>query len=119
MVRTWCLLSAANLILLVNDFSEFGVVIHQLAGRSFWIGGYAGLQALEWIKQDVIVLLIGLLVMLAVSVAKEKNVNVLGVIDRQILPVRWLIYYILFFAVLLFGMYGSQYDAGQFIYMQF
>lgn len=119
MVRTWCLLFAANLILLVNNFSEFRVIIRQLVGYSFLIGDHVSLAALGWIKQDAIVLVAGLLILLAVSIAKEKSIDVLVMIDRQILPVRWLIYYILFFAVLLFGMYGSQYDAGQFIYMQF
>ena len=59
------------------------------------------------------------MVVLAVSIGKEKNVNILAFIDHQVLPVRWLIYYILLFGILLFGMYGSQYDAGQFLYMQF
>ncbi|MBD5549665.1 MAG: MBOAT family protein [Lachnospiraceae bacterium] len=119
MVRTWCILLGANMILQVNDFSEFGVIIRQLVGRSFWIGGYGSLEALGWIKQDAVVLLIGLLMVLLMSAAKEKNVDVFEVVDRQVLPIRWIVYYILFFAVLLFGMYGSKYDAGQFLYMQF
>lgn len=119
MIRTWILLFAANVILQVNNFSELLIIIRQLTGRSLWVGGYVGLPALGWIKQDAVILVIGLLVLLLVSVAKEKNVNVLGVIDRQVLPIRWIIYYALLFAVLLFGMYGSQYDASQFIYMQF
>ena len=59
------------------------------------------------------------MIVLFVSVMEEKNVKVLEVIDRQRLPVRWSVYYILLFSVLLFGIYGSGYDAGQFLYMQF
>ena len=55
----------------------------------------------------------------AVSCMQEKEIDVLGLIDRQKLPVRWGIYYILLFTVFLFGIYGASYDAGQFLYGMF
>ena len=119
MVRTWCVLFVANMILQAEDFGEFLVMVRQLIGRSFFVGGRVSLSALGWIRQDGVVLAAGLLMVLFVSVMEEKNVKVLEVIDRQRLPVRWSVYYILLFSVLLFGIYGSGYDAGQFLYMQF
>lgn len=119
MVRTWALLLVANVILQVSSFNEFCMIVRRIVGSSFLAGDSISLTALGWIRQDAVVLTAGLLVLTGISIAKERNVNVLEVIDRQILPVRWIIYYALFFAVLFFGMYGSQYDAGQFIYMQF
>ena len=119
MVRTWCVLFVANMILQAEDFGEFLVMARQLVGRSFFVGGRVSLSALGWIRQDGVVLAAGLLMVLFVSVMEEKNVKVLEVIDRQRLPVRWSVYYILLFSVLLFGIYGSGYDAGQFLYMQF
>ena len=119
MVRTWGLLFVANIILQIHSFKEFFTIFHQLIGRSFFSGGYISLSVLGWGKQEVIVLIAGLLLLLLISVLKEKNKNILEIIDKQVLPVRWAVYYVLLFSVLLFGMYGSQYDAGQFLYMQF
>lgn len=119
MVRTWGLLLIANVILQVQSFKEFYTAVRQIVGRSFFIGDSISLSALHWIGQDAVVLGAGLLVLLLISIWKEKNVNILNWLDTRILPVRWGIYYLLLFSVLLFGMYGSQYDASQFLYMQF
>lgn len=119
MVRTWGFLLVANVILQVQNFKEFCTAVRQIVGRSFFIGDTVSLFALDWLKQDAVVLGSGLLVLFGISAAKEKNVNILDWLDNRILPVRWGIYYLLIFSVLLLGMYGSQYDAGQFLYMQF
>lgn len=119
MLRTWGLLLTANVILQVQSFGDFYTAVRQIAGRSFFIGDQISLSALHWIGQDVAVLGAGLFVLLIISVCKEKNVNILNWLDARIMPVRWGIYYLLLFGVLLFGMYGSQYDVGQFLYMQF
>lgn len=119
MVRTWSLLFTANVILQVHNLREFLAVFRRLIGCSFLDGAYVSLSALGWIRQDAFVLAAGLLILLWVSILKEKNKDVLEIIDKQILLVRWTVYYALLFSVLLFGMYGSQYDAGQFLYMQF
>ena len=37
----------------------------------------------------------------------------------QNLVFRWILYYGLLFAVILFGFYGPGYDAGEFIYQNF
>ena len=119
MVRTWALLFIANVILQVQNFKDFYTAVRQIVGRSFFIGDYISLSALNWIWQDTVVLGVGLLILLLVSVGKEKNVNILSWLDTKILPIRWGVYYLLFFGVILFGMYGSQYDTAQFLYMQF
>jgi len=119
MVRTWVLLLVANVILQVGNFKDFCVVVRQIAGRSFFSGGYITLSTLDWFVQDAIVLAAGLFVLLLISVLKEKNINVLCRIDNKILPVRWGIYYVLIFSVLLFGVYGFQHGGEQFLYMRF
>lgn len=40
-------------------------------------------------------------------------------LNRQNLIFRWLFYVVIFFAILVFGIYGPDYGASQFIYMQF
>ena len=119
MVRTWILILIANVILQVKDCYGFYIIVRQIIGRSFLFGDAICLSALSWNRNDVIILGIGLLFLLIISIYKEKNINVFDIIDKQILPLRWGIYYILLFGVLIFGVYGSEYDASQFLYMQF
>lgn len=119
MTRTWIILLIANVILQVNSFHDFYIVVRQIIGRSFLTGDCVSLTVLNWYRQDAVILGTGLLILLIVSVGKEKGFNILDLVDHQILPVQWGIYYFLLFSVLFFGIYGPQYDVSQFLYMQF
>ncbi|MCR4692282.1 MAG: MBOAT family protein [Firmicutes bacterium] len=57
-------------------------------------------------------------VLLLVSVLAEKE-ELAGRIEKIHFPVRWIIYFLLIFVVLIFGIYGPDFDASQFIYFQF
>lgn len=69
--------------------------------------------------QDMIVLAVGLLVLLAVSIMQYRGVAVREWISGQNLIFRWGLFLTLFFAVIIFGMYGKQYNAADFIYQGF
>lgn len=43
----------------------------------------------------------------------------LDALERKNRVTRWLAYYALAFAVIIFGVYGGMYDASAFIYFQF
>ena len=49
---------------------------------------------------------------------KERQ-SLRELISRQRLPLRWALYLLCLFAVLIFGIYGPGYDSAQFIYMNF
>ena len=62
--------------------------------------------------------LLSLLLLCRVSVMQQKE----GVRDRiakKALPVRWMMWYVLLFAVILLGCYGPGYSASEFIYQGF
>ena len=40
-------------------------------------------------------------------------------LERQVLPLRWVAYLLLMFTILIFGIYGPNYDAAAFIYFAF
>lgn len=67
---------------------------------------------------DYLVLAAGVLAMVIVSLVQRSG-SVRGRIARMPYPVRFVLWYGLFLAVLLMGEYGIGYDAGQFIYNQF
>ncbi len=73
-----------------------------------------GLDAKEWN-----VLVVSLLVLLLVDVMKYKKVDLTGLFMEQNLWFRWLVFYGGVLAIVIFGVYGPQYNAAQFIYFQF
>lgn len=71
---------------------------------------------LDWM--EMVIVLAALLVLYGVSLLKQTG-SVRDRIACRALPVRWLIWYALLFAVILLGCYGPGYSAGEFIYQGF
>ena len=68
--------------------------------------------------ENAVVLLCAVLVLFLVSVFAEKF-ELADALEKTHFPVRWAVYLVLIFAVLIFGIYGPDFDASQFIYFQF
>lgn len=68
---------------------------------------------------DCIILVVSLLVVFCVSYYKEKGLSIRDELSKQILPIRWGIFLMLFVAVVIFGIYGPGYSDSSFIYMGF
>lgn len=73
-----------------------------------------GLNNANWI---LVLILIPLL--LFVDYLHEKGVSIRETIAKQGLVFRWIIYIAAVLFVLIFGLYGPEYNAADFIYMQF
>ncbi len=56
---------------------------------------------------------------MAVDYMKKEKADFTAVPARQNIRFRWLVYYGLIFAVLLLGVYGSEYNVLTFIYFRF
>ena len=61
---------------------------------------------------------VSLTVLVICDLLAERG-SVLAGLERQALPVRWAVYLALMFAVIIFGVYGPNYDAAAFIYFEF
>lgn len=72
-----------------------------------------------FLKEDFIVLIIGIVIMFLVSILQEKGYNIREELSKQNLPFRWGIYYAVIFAIIIFGIYGPGYNVSDFIYGQF
>jgi len=70
-------------------------------------------------QSDYNILIFGILILLVVGILQERGLEIRAALDRQNLWFRWLIAIGAILAVLLFGVYGSNYDARSFIYAQF
>lgn len=116
MMRTWCIVLAADVVIRCPDlksvwvafqkiFTEFGTTMTVEREQIGWSGTFPFAAALFCI--------------FAVSCIQEKGIDILAWLDKQKLPVRWGAYYLVIFVVFLFGIYGASYDTSQFLYGMF
>lgn len=64
-------------------------------------GEFVGKIGLE--PMDYIIIAVGCVVVLIVSILKEKNISIRESLSKSPLPVRWLVYYSVFAAIIIFG----------------
>ena len=67
-------------------------------------------------QKNFYVCLFGMLIMLAVSIMQETGMKIREEIAASPIVFRWIIYYGAIVLILIFGMYGSAYDASNFVY---
>lgn len=92
----------------IHMFTQFGkqpLTINELLGLGLTVSDY-------------VILGVGTLALFAVSMS-GRNGSVREKISQKPYVIRYLVFVILFFAVLLLGNYGQGYDVKQFIYNQF
>ena len=83
----------------------------------FWQRLFA--LGLNW--AEYVVVLAGALLIFVVSVIQEKNskTQIRYMLDAKPFMTRWLAFFIGMLVLIIFGVYGSGYDAADFVYMQF
>lgn len=78
----------------------------------------SGLMGLGLKLSDYIVLILAILTVLTVSLIQRRG-SVRVKLSAKPVLVRYAVYFLLVFSILIFGAYGIGYDASQFIYSQF
>lgn len=68
---------------------------------------------------DYLIMLVGMMIVLIVDVLNEKNVSVIGWINQKPKAVRWTIWYVSIFTVIIFGAYGPGFDTVAMMYAAF
>lgn len=118
-VRTFMLICALNMfdcyVSVADTFRAFGSMFTANNWEILWNGQ---LLELGLTLTDYIVVLLGILIMLAVSLVQRKE-NVREKIASRPYPVRFALWFGLFIIVLVLGAYGIGYDSSQFIYNRF
>lgn len=69
--------------------------------------------------KDYLILGIFLIVILVISILREKGINVREKIAQQNIVIRWSIYYLLILSIIIFGAYGVGYQPVEPIYADF
>lgn len=68
--------------------------------------------------KDIAVMIIAIIILLMVETLSEKH-DVYAIFERQNMLAKWVAVYVLFFAVIIFGVYGASYSASAFVYFQY
>ena len=118
-IRTILLMSCLRTFDCYRDvpltFRMFGTMFTARNWNILWNGS---LLQLGLDGADYIILILCVVLMTAVSLLQRKGKVRAQIADKSY-PVRFVIWYGLFLAVLILGAYGVGYDASQFIYNQF
>lgn len=107
-IRTILIVCFGMFLFRVDSFAQMGVMLHSKAS--------AALFSLGLKKSDFALLIVGTFIMLIVGVMQEFNINIRKELQKQNLIFKWLVYYIIIFSIIIFGIYGKGYDAASFIY---
>lgn len=117
--RTFWLMSFLRTFDCYRDVSTtlkmYGSIFTTLNLDELLMSGFMGLGLK---LSDYIVLILAILTVLTVSLIQRRG-SVRVKLSAKPVLVRYAIYFLLFFSVLIFGAYGIGYDASQFIYSQF
>lgn len=118
-LRTFFLVCVGDLFFraasLGDAFSMLAAAVRRFHPAILWDGSLLAL-GLDSVEASITAL--SLLVLWAVSLLRRKG-SVRDAIAGRPLPLRWVLWYVLLFSVILFGRYGPGYSATEFIYQGF
>lgn len=95
------------------------IIHHMVTSFQMWTLFDGSVFEVSLSRPEFGVLMIALMIVFAVDVLKYRKFNIQGWIEQQHVVFRWVLYYAVLFAIILFGIYGSGYSASAFVYFQF
>lgn len=120
MIRTTMIVLVGRLISRgTSAIDAFRMIKAMFSSFNIWVFLDDSLLNMGLDQKNWNLLIIMLVFLLVVDYFNEKGVVIRNRIAGMIFPVRWIVYYIAIFSVLIFGIYGAGYDAASFIYQNF
>ena len=120
MTRTFILVVFGMLLFRAKDLQEFGNMFKLIFRRqNLELLSNGKLFEIGLKHVDFNILIIGVLIMFVVGLLQERGHKLRNEISKQNIVFRWLLYYSIIFAIIIFGIYGPGYVASDFIYGQF
>ncbi len=114
-ITTFLLTDFAWTFFVCNDLTHACSVLKQMFTHVYT----TNLFSLGLGKKDWLLLISAIGILMIVDILHEKGNSIFNLIGKQEFWFRWLLYIGLFWATILFGVYGQAYDIGNFIYFQF
>ena len=117
MFRTFCIFCFGRLLTITPDLKASRVILKKIfTQHNVWALTNGTLYTLGLDRPNVWVALFSLGLLWYISIREEAGSDIRREIADCPLPVRWFLYYALFFAVIIFGMYGSGLSGSGFVY---
>ena len=100
-----------------KSFSQAAVYLRNMFGEfNPWVMFDGSLYTLGVTQQQLQIVSLAILALLVVGILQEKGYSVREAIDNQNLVFQGIIYLVLIFSIILFGIYGAGYNASAFVY---
>ena len=121
MGRTFVIVLVGYVFDIAPSFKAAMEMFGQMITRQNIRGAMADIAVFELTKKDYLVLILGTMVMFAVSLIQERNpdTSLRVLLDRKPFILRYLLILVGIIALLVFGIYGPGFDPAEFVYMQF
>ena len=117
MVRTFGIFCVGRLLTITPDLKASAVIFRKiLTQHNIWAFTNGTFYRLGLSGPNFWVGLFSLGIVWYINLREEGGSDMRREVMSYPLPVRWFLYYALFFAVLIFGMYGSGLSGGGFVY---
>lgn len=121
MIRTFLICSVGRIISRSDNLLSALYLIRSIF-RGFFDTSYLSAELLSELGLNLknwILLIIMITIVMIVDYIKEKGIDIRKAIDNKNLLIRWSLYIALVLSILVFGLYGGEYDASAFIYGKF
>jgi D-alanyl-lipoteichoic acid acyltransferase DltB (MBOAT superfamily) len=119
-VRTYILFGIGRMFTITGSLQGCLLLWQQMfAEHKLWVLFDGTFYKYGLDQKDCIVVIIGIIMMLLVDILHEKGKALRKTIAVQPLPIRWVCYYGMIFAIIIWGIYGAGYDASSFVYGAF
>ncbi len=118
-VFTFMLVNIGWIFFRADTFEKALYFLTNMWKPSLWVFSDESLYNLGLVQQDMHLLVVSLIVLIAVDICNAKNIVIRDLITKQGLWLRWTIYIVAAIFVITCGIWGPGYDAASFIYSSF
>ena len=119
-VRTFLFVNVGMLMFRADDLTVFGHMFTSMFKNFSFDPVITGsLMTVRIDMADFIVLVAGALILLVVGIYREQGHHLREELAEKNIVLRWAVYYVLIFSIIVFGAYGKGYEVAGFIYAQF
>ncbi|MBR6281763.1 MAG: MBOAT family protein [Lachnospiraceae bacterium] len=120
MVRTWGIVLVGEMLFRAQTIGQFFLLMKRIFSTT-QVGGGLGASMME-IGMDIgdyAVVIIGSVIVFVVEIILEKQPDFFERLPEWSTPKRWLVYYSVIMAIIVFGAYGDGYQPADLIYAGF
>lgn len=118
-LRTFCLMCIAWVFFRAPTFTDALNIFSHMVTKDVSILSIEGITSMGLDFYDLVVLFTSIIIVLAVESLQQYKQSISACLFKQGIVFRWSMIYALIFAIVIFGKYGSGYNASAFIYAGF